>query len=141
MIERCGVAEFLHKPVMMAEVLAAIQPKPGGLYADGTLGGAGHATAVLAASSPSGRLMACDRDGVALEAATKRLAELRDQNKKLRDNLAMLRSPAMLEQRMNKLNLGMVMPQAKDVWRVAEPLARPVSVTARTASVQQVASR
>ena len=70
-----------------------------------------------------------------------RLAELRDQNKKLRDNLAMLRSPAMLEQRMNKLNLGMVMPQAKDVWRVAEPLARPVSVTARTASVQRVASR
>ncbi len=70
-----------------------------------------------------------------------RLAELRDQNKKLRDNLAMLRSPAMLEQRMNKLNLGMVMPQAKDVWRVAEPLARPVSVTAQTASVQQVASR
>ena len=69
------MAEFLHKPVMMAEVLAALQPKPGGLYADGTLGGAGHATAVLAASSPSGRLLACDRDGVALEAATKRLAE------------------------------------------------------------------
>ncbi len=60
---------------MMAEVLAALQPKPGGLYADGTLGGAGHATAVLAASSPNGRLLACDRDGVALEAATKRLAE------------------------------------------------------------------
>jgi cell division protein FtsB len=70
-----------------------------------------------------------------------RLVELRDQNKKLRDNLAMMRSPAMLEQRMNKLNLGMVMPQAKDVWRVAEPLARPVSVTARASSVQQVASR
>ncbi len=70
-----------------------------------------------------------------------RLVELRDQNKKLRDNLAMMKSPAMLEQRMNKLNLGMVMPQAKDVWRVAEPLPRPVSVTARAASVQQVASR
>ncbi len=69
------MAEFLHKPVMMAEVLAALQPKQGGLYADGTLGGAGHATAVLAASSPSGRLLACDRDGVALEVATKRLAE------------------------------------------------------------------
>lgn len=69
------MAEFLHKPVMMAEVMAALQPKPGGQYADGTLGGAGHATAVLAASSPSGRLLACDRDGVALEAATKRLAE------------------------------------------------------------------
>ena len=69
------MAEFLHKPVMMAEVLAALQPKPGGQYADGTLGGAGHAAAVLAASSPNGRLLACDRDGVALEAATKRLAE------------------------------------------------------------------
>ena len=69
------MAEFLHKPVMMAEVLAALQPKPGGQYADGTLGGAGHAAAVLAASSPNGRLLACDRDGAALEAATKRLAE------------------------------------------------------------------
>ena len=69
------MAEFLHKPVMMAEVLTALQPKPGGQYADGTLGGAGHAAAVLAASSPNGRLLACDRDGVALEAATKRLAE------------------------------------------------------------------
>ena len=70
-----------------------------------------------------------------------RLVELRNQNKKLRDNLAMMKSPAMLEQRMNKLNLGMVMPQAKDVWRVAEPLPRPVSVSARVASVQQVAAR
>ena len=60
---------------MMAEVLAALQPKPGGHYADGTLGGAGHAAAVLAASSPDGRLLACDRDGVAIQAATKRLAE------------------------------------------------------------------
>ncbi len=71
-----------------------------------------------------------------------RLAELRDQNKKLRDNLAMMRSPAMLEQRMAKLNLGMVAPQAKDVWRVAEPMARPVSVmTTRSATVQQMAAR
>lgn len=70
-----------------------------------------------------------------------KLAELRDQNKKLRDNLAMMKSPAMLDQRMKKLNLGMVMPQAKDVWRVAEPLPRPVSVSARAATVQQVAAR
>lgn len=70
-----------------------------------------------------------------------RLAELRDQNKKLRDNLAMMRSPAMLEQRMAKLNLGMVTPQAKDVWRVAEPMARPVSSVTRSATVQQMAAR
>jgi len=66
---------FVHKSVMVAEVLAALRPKAGGVYADGTLGGAGHAAAMLAASSPDGRLCGCDRDGVALEAARARLAE------------------------------------------------------------------
>lgn len=66
---------FVHKSVMVAEVLAALRPKAGGVYADGTLGGAGHAAAMLAASSPDGRLCGCDRDGVALEAARERLAE------------------------------------------------------------------
>ncbi len=60
---------------MMAEVLAALQPRSGGRYGDGTLGGAGHAAAILAASSPDGWLYGCDRDGAAVEAATNRLAE------------------------------------------------------------------
>ncbi|HUZ06254.1 MAG TPA: 16S rRNA (cytosine(1402)-N(4))-methyltransferase RsmH [Candidatus Paceibacterota bacterium] len=67
--------EFIHKPVMVAEALDALKPKPGGRYADGTLGGAGHAANVLAASSPTGWLSGCDRDGVAVEAARKRLAD------------------------------------------------------------------
>ena len=65
--------EFIHKPVMAAEVLAALQPVPGGRYADGTLGGAGHAASLLAASSPTGWLSGCDRDGAAIEAARARL--------------------------------------------------------------------
>jgi len=60
---------------MAAEVLDALKPRPGGRYADGTLGGAGHAASILAASSPTGWLSGCDRDGVAVEAAQKRLAE------------------------------------------------------------------
>lgn len=60
---------------MVAEVLAALKPQPGGRYADGTLGGAGHAAALLAASSPTGCLYGCDRDGTALEAARARLTE------------------------------------------------------------------
>ena len=67
--------EFIHKPVMAAEVLAALKPCPGGRYADGTLGGAGHAASILDASLPTGWLSGCDRDGVAVEAAQKRLAE------------------------------------------------------------------
>jgi len=60
---------------MAAEVLAALKPRPGGRYADGTLGGAGHAASILAASSPTGWLFGCDRDGVAVEAARLRMAE------------------------------------------------------------------
>lgn len=66
--------DFVHKPVMMAEVLGALKPKPGGRYADGTVGGAGHAAAMLAASSPTGWLSGCDRDGAAVETARARLA-------------------------------------------------------------------
>jgi 16S rRNA (cytosine1402-N4)-methyltransferase len=68
------VSDFNHKAVMVAEVLEALKPKPNGRYADGTVGGAGHAAAILAASSPNGRLFGCDRDGAAVEAAAERLA-------------------------------------------------------------------
>ena len=59
---------------MAVEVLAALSPRLSGRYADGTLGGAGHAAQMLAASSPTGWLYGCDRDGVAVEAAQARLA-------------------------------------------------------------------
>ena len=59
---------------MAAEVLTALQPAPGGRYADGTLGGAGHAASLLTASSPTGWLYGCDRDGAAIEAAGARLS-------------------------------------------------------------------
>src|ERR1051325_1447848 len=60
---------------MVVEVLEALKPRAGGRYADGTVGGAGHAAAMLATSSPTGWLYGCDRDGVAVEAAQRRLAE------------------------------------------------------------------
>lgn len=69
------MSEYAHRPVMMAEVLAALRPKPDGRYVDGTIGGAGHAAAMLAASMPSGWLYGCDRDGAAVEAAERKLAQ------------------------------------------------------------------
>ena len=67
--------EHTHRPVMTAEVLAVLRPEPGGRYADGTIGGGGHAAGILAASSPDGWLYGCDRDGAAVEAAQRKLAE------------------------------------------------------------------
>src|SRR6202142_487235 len=60
---------------MVVEELFALKPKPGGRYADGTVGGAGHAASILNVSSPTGWLYGCDRDGVAVEAARARLRE------------------------------------------------------------------
>ena len=65
---------YTHKPVMLAEVLEALQPKPEGQYLDATIGWGGHAEGILRASSPTGRLYGCDRDGAAVEAAASRLA-------------------------------------------------------------------
>ncbi len=59
---------------MPAEVLAALSPRAGGRYVDGTVGGGGHAAAILAASSPTGWLFGCDRDGDAVEAVRTALA-------------------------------------------------------------------
>jgi len=69
------VPDFTHRPVMVAEVLAALRPTPGGWWTDGTIGGGGHAAALLAASSPDGWLYGCDRDDAAVEAAKRRLTE------------------------------------------------------------------
>ncbi|HRI15997.1 MAG TPA: 16S rRNA (cytosine(1402)-N(4))-methyltransferase RsmH [Verrucomicrobiota bacterium] len=80
------MSEFTHQPVMLAEVLAALRPRAGQRYFDGCCGGAGHSAAILEASSPTGFLYACDRDGDAVAVATERLAryagrfELRWQN-------------------------------------------------------------
>ncbi|PYK63017.1 MAG: 16S rRNA (cytosine(1402)-N(4))-methyltransferase [Verrucomicrobia bacterium] len=81
---------YAHNSVMVAEVLAALKPRPDGRYADGTVGGAGHAAAILKASAPSGWLFGCDRDDAALELAALRLAEFAGRFELRRGNFAEL---------------------------------------------------
>ena len=66
--------DFHHISVMPDEVLSALSPHPGGVYVDGTLGGAGHAGLILAASAPDGVLIGFDRDAEAIAVAGERLA-------------------------------------------------------------------
>ena len=67
-----------HVPVMVREVVAALNVRPGGRYLDGTVGGGGHAYAVMEAASPGGSLLGLDRDPEALAAARSRLAPFGD---------------------------------------------------------------
>ena len=69
---------FSHAPVLVTEALEYLAPFPAGVFVDGTLGGGGHAEAVLERSGPSGILIALDRDPAALDAARERLAAYGD---------------------------------------------------------------
>ena len=60
-----------------------------------------------------------------------RLAALRDQNKKLGDQLQRLRSPKPLELRVRELKLGLGQLQPGQVWRLPEPLAPTSAETSR----------
>ena len=65
--------DFTHAPVLLSEVTALFAPVPAGVVIDATLGGAGHASALLEAH-PGLSVVGIDRDPVARAAATERLA-------------------------------------------------------------------
>lgn len=62
-----------HTPVMLEKVLQSLRCRPGGIYVDGTLGGGGHALAILENTAPDGLLIGIDRDEDALLESEKRL--------------------------------------------------------------------
>jgi 16S rRNA (cytosine1402-N4)-methyltransferase len=61
-----------HTPVLLDEVLASLQVRPGGRYCDATFGRGGHTAAILAAVGPAGRVCAIDRDPDAVAAGRAR---------------------------------------------------------------------
>jgi 16S rRNA (cytosine1402-N4)-methyltransferase len=60
------MSDFDHVPVLLAEVVQLLQPQPGHLFIDGTVGAGGHAAAILEATAPNGRLLAFDKDAEAM---------------------------------------------------------------------------
>ena len=66
-------AEYRHVPVMLEEVLAELDPQPGEIVCDCTLGGAGHTVELARRVAPEGLSIGIDQDDMALEAAARRL--------------------------------------------------------------------
>jgi 16S rRNA (cytosine1402-N4)-methyltransferase len=74
--EEADVPDFVHATVMKTEVTEALAPRAG-IYVDVTVGGGGHSEAILEAHGES-RVIALDRDQVALDAARSRLERFGD---------------------------------------------------------------
>ena len=76
MTSRSGPArEPVHVPVMIQEVVELLNPRPGGVFIDATLGGGGHAATLLERVGPEGRLLGIDRDAETLEETRRQLGE------------------------------------------------------------------
>lgn len=64
----------IHRPVLLKEAVALLNCRSGGLYVDCTAGMGGHSEQILIASAPDGRLLAMDRDEIAIEIVQQKLA-------------------------------------------------------------------
>jgi 16S rRNA (cytosine1402-N4)-methyltransferase len=68
-----------HVPVLLKEVTEFLNVRPGGVYVDATLGFAGHSSEIVRRLGPQGKLIAFDRDPAAMERATARLEQVRQE--------------------------------------------------------------
>lgn len=80
--------QVFHRSVMATEAITVLNCRAGAIYLDGTVGGGGHAEAILASSGPDGRLIGIDADADALAEARERLAPFRDRATLIHGNFA-----------------------------------------------------
>ncbi|MHB9097592.1 MAG: 16S rRNA (cytosine(1402)-N(4))-methyltransferase RsmH [Syntrophales bacterium] len=80
--------ELFHTPVMVREVIASLRCRAGAIYVDGTVGGGGHAEAILQSTAPDGLLIGIDADGEAISEAEQRLAPFGGRKILVRGNFA-----------------------------------------------------
>ena len=82
--------EQIHRSVLLDECMHFLDPQPGGVYVDGTLGLGGHSEEILARSAPDGRVIAFEWDESAIERSTERLQPYAERLTIIRRNFAEL---------------------------------------------------
>lgn len=65
--------KYYHQPVLLEEILYYLNPQPNQNFVDCTVGGGGHAQAILEKTAPNGLLLGLDRDPAAIAAAKNNL--------------------------------------------------------------------
>ena len=80
----------VHVPVLLDEVVAGLQPRPGGRFVDCTIGLGGHAAAILERISPSGRLLGIDADPNAIKISKERFSNYGEAVTLVNDNFVNL---------------------------------------------------
>jgi 16S rRNA (cytosine1402-N4)-methyltransferase len=114
------VEQFVHATVMRTEVAAALSPRDGGIYVDATLGGGGHAEAILELA-PGAKVIGFDRDIHAISAAEQRLERFEGRVEIVKKNFACVKDEllAMGIQQVDGLcaDLGVSSPQLDDPSR------------------------
>jgi 16S rRNA (cytosine1402-N4)-methyltransferase len=81
-----GDAPPEHVPVLLKESIDLLQPRPGAVFIDATLGMAGHALAILERIQPGGLLIGIDRDEESLDKARVRLEPFKKSVKLFHEN-------------------------------------------------------
>lgn len=110
-----GDLAFVHQTVLLEEAVSLLRPEEGRVIVDGTLGGGGHAEALLERGAT---VVGLDRDPRALEAASSRLARFGDRFRPMKGNFAEVESLLEGQKVLGfLLDLGVSSPQLDEAER------------------------
>ena len=107
--------DFQHISVLLNESVELMNPRPGEIFVDGTLGGAGHSLAFLGRLLPGGTLVGIDQDTVALRNAEEKLNAYKNNIVLVHDNFSNIKE--IIEERFSQgvdgifLDIGVSSPQ------------------------------
>ena len=84
--------KFEHVSVLLNECIEGLDIKPNGVYVDGTLGGAGHASVVCSLLNEDGHFIGIDQDNNALAVSKERLNQVKPQVSLVKSNFVEVKS-------------------------------------------------